>query len=141
MARICERPSFTKDGYCQQPQVTRVLVCVYKAHSPPPLYPAPAQPSWVEFSELSFCFRAREALMCRVEPIAFSDLCKWLDSMAMHPQRRRCDNANGWHYRRLPACVPHAHGSLAWILGYHFRSLGARAGGCSCLAWPFSAHS
>jgi hypothetical protein len=36
-------------------------------------------------------------------------------------------------------CVPHAHGSLAWILGYHFRSLGARHGSCSCLAWPFSA--
>jgi hypothetical protein len=39
-------------------------------------------------------------------------------------------------------CAPyaHAHGSLAsWILGYHFRSLGARDGGCSCASRPFSA--
>ena len=75
--------------------------------------------------------------MCWVEPIAFSDLCKWLDSIAMH-QADRCDSANGWHYIGDSLCAP-----CPWFFGVdtwdNFHSLGAKDGCCSCLAWPFSA--
>jgi hypothetical protein len=72
-----------------------------------------------------------------VAPIAFFELCEWPDSMAMH-QADVIVQAGGTIGDSL-WCVLHAHGSLAWILGYHFRSLGAKDGYCSCLAWPFSA--
>ena len=73
--------------------------------------------------------------MCWVEPIAFSDLCKWLDSMAMH-QADVIMQTGGTVGESLCAPCPWFFGMDTWV---SFPLSWRQDGGCSYLSWPFSA--
>ena len=73
--------------------------------------------------------------MCWVEPIAFSDLCKWLDLMAMH-QADVIMQTGGTIGDSLCAPCPWFFGMDTWV---SFPLSWRQDGGCSYLSWPFSA--